>query len=269
MLAVDGSPHKNKTAWKQELKVKQNTFYVFSIHTANLSQTGLSAILRLNINGVSYPLTIPNKPYSWLRNSLKWQSGNATNAIIYIKDFLVSSNGNDFALDNIKLCECIPVETPPTSENKKHQSIPAKPKKEISMERPILEGKDGDSLEVVLNKTRVGGKIELNHIIFDQGKSFLKSTSFNTLNQLANYLIKNPRIEIEISGQTDNQGDASLNLDLSLDRVNAVKEYLVSKGISSNKITCKGYGGTMPIANNEAEETRKLNRRVEIKILKK
>jgi len=78
-----------------------------------------------------------------------------------------------------------------------------------------------------------------------------------------------PTVEILIGGHTDNQGDPALNLKLSEDRVEAVKKYLVSKGIDAKRLTTQGFGGTQPIANNEQEETRRFNRRVEFTITKK
>ena len=74
---------------------------------------------------------------------------------------------------------------------------------------------------------------------------------------------------IILEGHTDGVGDAKLNLQLSVDRVNEVKRYLTTKGIGKNRIATMGYGGTRPVASNGEEETRKLNRRVEFKITKK
>ncbi|HLK97788.1 MAG TPA: OmpA family protein, partial [Hymenobacter sp.] len=70
-------------------------------------------------------------------------------------------------------------------------------------------------------------------------------------------------------GHTDNQGDPALNLKLSQDRVNEVKKYLVQKGVNSARISTEGFGDTKPLASNDKEETRKLNRRVEFRITKK
>ena len=74
-------------------------------------------------------------------------------------------------------------------------------------------------------------------------------------------------MEIELSGHTDNQGDPKLNVALSEARVVNVKKYLISKGIAADRIETVGYGGVFPIADNTREETRKLNRRVEMEII--
>jgi outer membrane protein OmpA-like peptidoglycan-associated protein len=70
-----------------------------------------------------------------------------------------------------------------------------------------------------------------------------------------------------LEGHTDNQGDWNDNLKLSLERVVNVKNYLVSKGIDSNRILTKGWGGAKPIANNLLEDTRRINRRVEFTLI--
>ena len=75
--------------------------------------------------------------------------------------------------------------------------------------------------------------------------------------------------EEKLGGHTDNMGRADLNLELSKNRVESVKNYLISKGIDQNRLVTKGHGGTKPIASNGTERTRKLNRRVNFTILKK
>ncbi|GAA4003590.1 hypothetical protein GCM10022408_13980 [Hymenobacter fastidiosus] len=115
----------------------------------------------------------------------------------------------------------------------------------------------------------VGSTIKLNNIFFAQSKYFLRENSYPELLRLVRILKDYPTVEIKLEGHTDNQGDALLNVKLSLDRVNEVKKYLVSKGIGGSRITTEGYGGSKPIGSNEKEETRKLNRRVEFRVTKK
>lgn len=78
----------------------------------------------------------------------------------------------------------------------------------------------------------------------------------------------NSSMEISINGHTDNQGSDSYNQKLSEQRAKSVYEYLLKKGINNNKIKYKGYGETVPLTNNDTEENRKKNRRVEIEIIK-
>lgn len=115
----------------------------------------------------------------------------------------------------------------------------------------------------------VGQTISLPNVYFERSKAILLETSNESLDRLFTLLKENPTIKIELLGHTDNQGDPQLNVKLSEERVAAIKTYLVDKGIDGKRITGKGYGGAQPIASNATEETRKLNRRVEFKIVSK
>ncbi len=119
-----------------------------------------------------------------------------------------------------------------------------------------------------LTPLTVGTTIRLNKVYFERGKAVLLDSSFSELNRVSEMMLENPGVKIELSGHTDNQGNAKLNLELSKERVNAVLTYLVSNGVNAKRIKGKGYGGTRPVASNASEETRRLNRRVEFKILK-
>lgn len=77
----------------------------------------------------------------------------------------------------------------------------------------------------------------------------------------------NPAMKVEISGHTDNVGDAQKNKVLSENRAKSVVDFLVSRNIPADRIVYKGYGDTQPIAPNDNEEGRKKNRRTECKIL--
>ncbi len=127
---------------------------------------------------------------------------------------------------------------------------------------------DGKVVVFSLSPLTVGTTIRLNKVYFERGKAVLLDSSYAELDHLVEMLKENPDIKIELSGHTDNQGSPKLNMKLSQDRVDAVKAYLVSKGIDPKRIKGKGYGGTRPVASNASEETRRLNRRVEFKILK-
>lgn len=111
-----------------------------------------------------------------------------------------------------------------------------------------------------------GTKVNLKNVLFVQSKTDLLPESFPELDVVVDFLKNNPGVSIELAGHTDNRGVAKDNIELSQARADKVKAYLVSKGISEKRITGKGYGGSHPIASNEQEETRKLNRRVEFTI---
>jgi outer membrane protein OmpA-like peptidoglycan-associated protein len=106
----------------------------------------------------------------------------------------------------------------------------------------------------------------LANISFDQGKSDLKPGFEAELDKVMAILSDNDQYTLLLEGHTDNQGDWNDNLKLSLERVENVKAYLVSKGVNANRIETKGWGGSRPLANNFVEETRKNNRRVEFTI---
>ncbi len=116
--------------------------------------------------------------------------------------------------------------------------------------------------------TPKGETIILNHLIFAQGKSVIDPKSFPELDEVVQMLKENEKIEIQLEGHTDNQGNPKLNMDLSQSRVDAVKKYLVAKGISKNRIKTKAFGGSQPLRNEMTQEARALNRRVEMRILK-
>jgi len=123
--------------------------------------------------------------------------------------------------------------------------------------------------DLLLVPIEVGEIIQLNNIFFETAKAQLKKESDLELEKLFGILTTNTKLKIEISGHTDNVGSDSDNLKLSQDRADAVVNWLVEKGIESKRIIAKGYGESNPIASNESERGRQLNRRVEFKILKR
>ena len=103
---------------------------------------------------------------------------------------------------------------------------------------------------------------------FDFGKSTIRENSFPALAKLAKTLVEAKNWKIDIDGHTDDKGSDSFNQKLSQDRANAVKSYLVSKGVTADTITATGYGETKPIVKNDSDANRERNRRVEFKITK-
>jgi len=119
-----------------------------------------------------------------------------------------------------------------------------------------------------LQPIEVGATINLKSVLFQQSTPNLLPESDDELDQVVSFMKTNPKVEILLSGHTDNRGDPKHNMNLSQKRVDAVKDYLSSKGISGRRISGKGFGGSKPIADNSKEETRRLNRRVEFTIVK-
>ena len=114
----------------------------------------------------------------------------------------------------------------------------------------------------------VGSVVRLNNVFFDFDKWDLRPESFVELDRVVKLLSENPAIEIEMSAHTDSKGSDDYNFKLSDNRAKSVKEYILSKGIAASRITSQGYGETKPVATNDTDDGRQLNRRVEFKILK-
>lgn len=123
--------------------------------------------------------------------------------------------------------------------------------------------------DLLLSPIEVGQTIKLNNVFFEQAKPVLKQESYAELDRLVEIMKENPGMEIELAGYTDNQGNSVRLILLSQDRISTVKKYMTDKGIAPRRIAGKGYGPANPIAANDSEEHRRLNRRVEFKITKK
>lgn len=119
-----------------------------------------------------------------------------------------------------------------------------------------------------LQPVEVGTTVNLKNVLFAQTKADILPESYPELDLVVNFLKANPNVRIELSGHTDNRGVHADNVKLSQQRVNKVKEYLTSKGIDGKRISGRGYGGVKPIASNDTEESRRMNRRVEFTIRK-
>ncbi len=115
----------------------------------------------------------------------------------------------------------------------------------------------------------VGQSIRLNNIFFDFAKFSLRDESSYELDRILPYFKKFPNMKIELSGHTDAVGSDEANQKLSNDRANSVRDYLIRKGIDPEKIVAVGYGESVPVATNDTDEGRQLNRRVEFKVLEK
>lgn len=123
-------------------------------------------------------------------------------------------------------------------------------------------------LDIDLERAREGRRAILENIFFDVDKYDLQEKSLTELRKILRFLQENPGVRVEISGHTDNTGSASYNVQLSEKRAAAVNSYLVSQGISAGRLIPKGYGSQQPIADNDSEEGRQKNRRIEFKIIK-
>ncbi len=134
---------------------------------------------------------------------------------------------------------------------------------DIKARKAAFESSFKKAMEAKSEEDRV---IRLEYVNFETGSTQLTPDSKYELENIAEMLLANPDISAELRGHTDNTGDAAANLQLSQQRAEAVKAFLMSKGVAGNRLKAKGYGQTRPIDTNETEEGRANNRRTEIKI---
>jgi outer membrane protein OmpA-like peptidoglycan-associated protein len=121
--------------------------------------------------------------------------------------------------------------------------------------------------DIGLNQIEVGKKIVLNNIFYDFDKATLRPESKSELERLIALLNEYPTMKIELGAHTDSRGTNEYNRVLSANRAKSVVDYLIQGGIAPGKLVSKGYGEEQPIATNDTDEGRQLNRRTEFKIL--
>ena len=122
-------------------------------------------------------------------------------------------------------------------------------------------------LEMEVQPIEVGMHYRLHNIYFAFNSADILSSSQKVLDEFIVFLNDHPTMTISIEGHTDNVGSDEFNLILSENRAKAVYNYLVNNGIDANRLQYKGFGETSPIATNETEEGRAMNRRTEFVIL--
>jgi OOP family OmpA-OmpF porin len=132
---------------------------------------------------------------------------------------------------------------------------------------------DGDLVCIEMDKcpgTPKGARVNkygcwvLGDVLFDFDKSNIKPQFYGFLDDAAKVFEMNPSIRVEVQGNTDNIGTAKYNMGLSLRRANAVMQYLINKGVAPNRLNARGFGFSRPVATNDTDEGRALNRRVEL-----
>lgn len=138
---------------------------------------------------------------------------------------------------------------------------------------PLIEDKIAEEeIEIEENIAPVEvdeNTFRLDKVYFDVGQASILPESYGQLEGLLKMLQDNPKLKIEVVGHTDNQGDSKLNKRLSVRRAFEVRQYLIGEGIDGKRIKFKGMGDSAPIAQNDSEENRSQNRRVEFIILEK
>ncbi|MDB5257033.1 MAG: yiaD [Chitinophagaceae bacterium] len=303
----DGRP--GKKIWCETVHVQPNTRYEFRAYFCNLyallppksnfafeegDVKGNDPELKVTIG--SEVIALEKDFYHlfrWIAITGVWYSDFHTSTVnICIENTNTSVEGNDVAIDDISFVylETMPVGYQPPKKTvtlvDRYYVAPVVEKKvplhvygEFEFDDTITDGvyvlhtKPWHPIMIdplpVVKEDSIIERIALHSLIFDQTKSELKESAMAELDLVAQWMMRDPVVRIRFIGHTDNQGDPLLNVKLSEERVRNVKKYLVDKGIASNRIETVGYGGAFPVADNATEESRKLNRRVEMEILDK
>lgn len=132
--------------------------------------------------------------------------------------------------------------------------------KESPSDKPFL-------ISVPLSRIKIGEKVILRNVFFDTDKFDLKDASKSELKKLVDLLKSRPKLKIEIGGHTDNTGSKQKNSALSQSRAKSVYDFLLTQGITADRLSYKGYGDSKPIADNATPEGRQKNRRTEFIII--
>ncbi len=231
--------------------------------------------------------------FKWVNASTIWYSGEHKGPMrICIENLNTNATGNDLALDDISMVyiRTMPFgyKHPERISSIMHRDytkpVVAQRKVALSEYGIVMDKKDSLNngvyaiqykkptvIEVVADTAPAYIQVDrvvLKNLLFSQSKSELLPLATKELDMIAEWMNRETDVRVRFIGHTDNQGDAKLNVLLSEQRVSKVKAYLVAKGIASGRIETVGYGGSFPIGDNTFEETRKLNRRVEMEILK-
>lgn len=131
------------------------------------------------------------------------------------------------------------------------------------------EFEDPTTIDFEVKKIEEGVNVKLNNIYFAFNSDTIDEKSKIVLSNFGEYLAENQSLKIRIDGHTDDIDTQDFNMDLSIRRAKAVHDYLINYGIFEHRLSYKGYGETVPVADNSSEEGRALNRRTEFVILKK
>jgi outer membrane protein OmpA-like peptidoglycan-associated protein len=139
-------------------------------------------------------------------------------------------------------------------------------KEETSVVQPVKKVEEAFVYDRAFKAANRGEVVTINNLLFEQGRFFLHKSSYTELDRLAASLQQFSSINIMVIGHTDNVGDPVLNERLSINRAKVVANYIIGKGVDESRIEVAGYGGGKPIVDNDTEENRSKNRRVEVVI---
>ena len=146
--------------------------------------------------------------------------------------------------------------TPAVTNSKPNTKVP-KPTEPVITEPTVAQN----------NKIQEGEIIKIEKLQFLPNESIIQKESYPQLDEVFNFLTRNPSLIVEIGGHTNLLIDENMSIKLSGDRARAVTDYLVNKGIARDRLVSKGYGKAKPILKENSAAANKVNQRVEIKIL--
>lgn len=133
---------------------------------------------------------------------------------------------------------------------------------------PLTPGPpENDGCPIIEEKEQEVLKTAFENLEFETGKSIIRSSSFPSLNELADLLVNKPSWKLKISGHTDSVGNDEANMKLSKDRAQATAKYLEGRGVAPSRLITEWFGETRPIADNDTPEGRQKNRRVEMQVV--
>lgn len=170
----------------------------------------------------------------------------------YKTPVLVPYNGN-ILVDNASAITEVVANKPEVVQKPTKPTTTAPPKNSMA----ALDGK----------KVKTGQTIRIDELYFGADSANINSSSHQVLDDLYRFMVKNPKVRIEVGGHTNSIPSVAYCDRLSADRAKAVADYLVKKGINRSRITYKGYGKRQPLASDKTADGRRKNQRVEIKIL--
>ncbi|MFY0600896.1 MAG: OmpA family protein [Cyclobacteriaceae bacterium] len=136
----------------------------------------------------------------------------------------------------------------------------------------VITDEDGDgsySFVMYLEPDQEKELITLENLIFARGSDRITESSNSELDNLVEWLDSRPNTVIQLEGHTDFAGNAEANMRLSQARVEAVKEYLLKKGVKKSRVLTKAFGGTQPLTTERTDEAKTKNRRVEVRVISK
>jgi outer membrane protein OmpA-like peptidoglycan-associated protein len=133
-------------------------------------------------------------------------------------------------------------------------------------DKAVMRAKLSEQLNSIL-QTRDSARgliVSMSDVLFDTGKYTLKPGAREKLAKVAGILLSYPGLNIEVGGYTDNIGGDAMNQTLSENRAGSVRDYLVQQGVSTNSVSARGFGNSLPVSSNDNSAGRQQNRRVEL-----